>query len=195
MNFNNPTFEMSAAKINQLPEPIGPEIAFAGRSNVGKSSLINRVFGRKKLARISATPGKTATVNFYKADDRVKLIDLPGYGYAKVGKTMKASFSNLIGGYLTADRDLRLVILLMDIRHEPSELDRSTAEFLIETEVPFLIAFTKADKLSLKAAEEKMESYAPLISSYDSIVKVLTSSEDGTGIEELRSIIEEVTAE
>lgn len=195
MNWNNAEFELSAAKINQLPPPVGPEIAFVGRSNVGKSSLINRVLGRKKLARTSATPGKTATINFYHIDEHVKLIDLPGYGYAKVGKTMRSQWPQLIGSYLAADRDLVLTVLLLDIRHEPSKLDVSMVEYLIGSELPFLIAFTKADKLSKTAAEKKVQSYEPCIPSFAEITKLITSSEQGTGIEQLRTIIEDVASE
>ena len=195
VNWNNAAFELSAAKLSQLPQPAGPEVAFVGRSNVGKSSLINRVLNRKKLARTSATPGKTATINFYDVDNTVKLVDLPGYGYAKVGKATRSQWPSLIGSYLSADRELVLTVLLMDIRHEPSRLDVSMVDYLIESQIPFLIAFTKADKLSKTAAEKQVQSFASLIPCFDKITKLITSSENGTGIEQLRAVITDVASE
>ena len=124
------------------------EIAFAGRSNVGKSTLINKIFNRKNLARVSSVPGKTATINFYGLEN-VFFVDLPGYGYAKVAKSEKRRWSELIEGYLNSGRDLRLVFLLIDMRHAPSADDLHMINYLIDAELPFVIILTKADKLKV----------------------------------------------
>ena len=122
MNINNVVFERSFGVSSQLTPSTMPEIAFAGRSNVGKSSLLNKLFNRKGLAKVSQTPGKTATINFFSCDG-VRFVDLPGYGYAKVSKSDKSRWSELIEGYFNQDRDLALVVSLVDIRHEASDLD------------------------------------------------------------------------
>ena len=122
MNFNNAVFEMSAGLARQLPESTFPEVVFSGRSNVGKSSLLNKIFNRKALARVSATPGKTITINFYKIDDG-RLVDLPGYGYAKRSKAETARFSELCEGYFSEERNVALVVQLIDMRHPASQDD------------------------------------------------------------------------
>jgi len=167
-----------------------PEVAFSGRSNVGKSSLINKIFNRKKLARVSSVPGKTATINFYKADG-CYMADLPGYGYAKISKSEKLWWAELIEGYLNADRDIALVVQLIDMRHPPSEDDLHMIDFLIEREQPFVIVFTKADKLSAKEREERWYGFASEIPYFDSIEAVEFSAVTGEGTDEIRSVIEE----
>ena len=147
MNINNVVFERSFGVSSQLTPSTMPEIAFAGRSNVGKSSLLNKLFNRKGLAKVSQTPGKTATINFFSCDG-VRFVDLPGYGYAKVSKSDKSRWSELIEGYFNQDRDLALVVSLVDIRHEASDLDVNMIGFLQEAELPFAVVLTKADKLS-----------------------------------------------
>ena len=147
MNFHNASFKAAYGTSEQLPASTGPEVSFAGRSNVGKSSLLNKLMYRKGLAKVSSTPGKTATINFYDVDGH-DLVDLPGYGYAKVSKAEKGRWSELIEGYYNQDRDFALVVSLIDIRHEPSALDRNMVQFLMDAELPFAIALTKADKLS-----------------------------------------------
>ena len=131
MKFQNATFEASYGLFSQIPEGELPELAFAGKSNVGKSSLINKLFNRKKLARVSAVPGKTATINFYDIDGKAKLVDLPGYGYAKVAKTEKERWSGLIEGYLASERDIALVFLLIDMRHAPGRARRRIGRWRI----------------------------------------------------------------
>ena len=130
MNFNKVQFERSFGTSSQLPPSSLPEIAFAGRSNVGKSSLINKVFNRKGLAKVSQTPGKTATINFF-VTDTARFVDLPGYGYAKVAKSELHRWSELIEGYFNQDRDFALVCSLIDIRHAASALDETMVNFLI----------------------------------------------------------------
>ncbi len=194
MNFNNTEFYASYGKFEQIPPPEMPEVAFSGRSNVGKSSLINKIFNRKSLARVSSVPGKTATINFYKADG-CYMADLPGYGYAKISKSEKLRWAELIEGYLNADRDIALVVQLIDMRHPPSKDDLHMIDFLIEREQPFVIVFTKADKLSAKEREERRRGFASEIPYFDSIEAVEFSAVTGEGVEEIRSVIEEATAD
>jgi GTP-binding protein len=137
------------------PESSLPEVAFVGRSNVGKSSLLNAVVGRKSSARVSRTPGRTREINFFRINNDFVLVDLPGYGYARVSKTKKAEWRPLIESYLRRTTQLRGIVLLLDIRREPSDDDRSMMDFLAETEVPTIVALTKKDKLSKAAALEQ----------------------------------------
>lgn len=191
MDFFHAEFLKSYGTSTQLPESEKLEIAFAGRSNVGKSSLINKLLNRKSLARVSAVPGKTATINFYDVD-LVHFVDLPGYGYAKVSKGEKIRWSELIEGYFAQERDLQLVVSLIDMRHKPSKLDVDMINFLIDAEIPFIIALTKADKLSKNQQKERMEGFMQEIPCAEDITIVPVSSENGTGIEELREIIASV---
>lgn len=195
MNFNKTEFYASYGQFKQIPEAVKPEIAFSGRSNVGKSSLINKIFNRKNLARVSSVPGKTATINFYGTDDMCYMVDLPGYGYAKIAKNDKLRWSNLIEGYLMSDRDIALVIQLIDMRHPPSQDDLHMLDFLIEREQPFVIVFTKADKLSKKQREERMKGFAEEIPYFEQIETIEFSAMTGEGVEKIRSIIEEVIQE
>ncbi len=158
MQFQNAEFIASYGTFSQIPPCDSVEIAFAGRSNVGKSTLINKIFQRKSLARVSAVPGKTATINFYRLRP-LTIVDLPGYGYAKVAKSEKARWSGLISGYLGADRDLRLILLLIDMRHAPSKDDIQMIDFLVESELPFLIVLTKADKLNKTERAKRMQAF------------------------------------
>lgn len=192
MGFKNVDFYCSYGISSQLPESEKMEVAFAGRSNVGKSSLINKLLGRKSLARVSAVPGKTATINFYTAND-FYLVDLPGYGYAKVAKSEKYRWSELIEGYYAQDRNFCLTVLLIDMRHEPSELDIQMVDFLVQKELPFLIVLTKADKLNKTQTNKMMEVFAEKLPYANELTIIPCSSEKGTGIDELQKILEEVT--
>lgn len=191
MNYNNAEFFASYGKFSQIPECSGIEIAFAGRSNVGKSTLINKLFNRKNLARVSSVPGKTATINFYKLDN-IFFADLPGYGYAKVAKSEKERWSDLIEGYLNSDRDIYLVFLLIDMRHSPSADDLQMIDYLIETERPFVIVLTKADKLKKTEREKRMEAFAQEIPDFNDIHVIPFSSQTFEGVDELRNIIEDI---
>lgn len=195
MNFNKTDFFASYGKVEQIPELSLPEIAFSGRSNVGKSSLINKIFNRKNLARVSSVPGKTATINFYNIDKKCFLVDLPGYGYAKIAQKDKIRWSSLIEGYLTSDRELVLVMQLIDMRHPPSADDIQMINFWIETEQPFVIILTKADKLSKKQREERMAGFANEIPCFDQIETVIFSAMTGEGVEKIREILEDVAQE
>ena len=194
MNFNKAKFLTSYGRMSQMPPSTAVEIAFAGRSNVGKSSLINKLLNRKALARVSAVPGKTVTINFYEVDG-AHFVDLPGYGYAKVAKSEKQRWSELMEGYFNADRDLGLVVSLIDMRHPPTGLDVDMVNYLIDRELPFIVVLTKADKLSNKQREERLAAFRTEIPCGDQITMLPVSSEKGDGIEMLRELIAEICEE
>ena len=148
MNLNEATFQLSVHSLRQLPEDDLPEIAFAGRSNVGKSSLLNALFNRKSFVKVSSRPGKTQGLNFFLIPDICHFVDLPGYGYAKVSKQMQAQWGQLISAYLENRRQLRLVVVIMDLRHEAKKQDRELLLWLKQQAIPALAVYTKADKLS-----------------------------------------------
>lgn len=148
MNLSDSEFICSAASFADYPRHDLPEIALAGKSNVGKSSLINKVLNRKKLAFTSSTPGKTQTINFYNIDNEFAFVDLPGYGFAKVPAEVKEEWSVMIEEYLFNRRNLKGVILIVDARHKPTDDDLMMYEWLLQMEVPHLVAGTKVDKLS-----------------------------------------------
>ncbi|MEG0571116.1 MAG: ribosome biogenesis GTP-binding protein YihA/YsxC [Oscillospiraceae bacterium] len=191
MNYNNAKFLVSYGLSSQIPESTSLEIAIAGRSNVGKSSMINKLFNRKALARVSCVPGKTATINFYEVDD-VHFVDLPGYGYAKVAKSEKRRWSELIEGYFNQNRDLALVIQLVDMRHPPTALDLQMLDFLVEREFPFIIALTKSDKLNKTQTQKALDDIKKCLPYYDQITILPISSETGFGFEQLKEIIDDV---
>lgn len=194
MKIESAVFELSAGISSQLPPSTLPEIAFSGRSNVGKSSLINKLVNRKALARTSSTPGKTATINFYKLDT-LRLIDLPGYGYAKLSFSEKKRFSQTIEHYFDDDRDLRLVLQLIDMRHPPSADDYQMLEYLTHCELPFIVVLTKADKLNKTQRAERLAALQEELADYEGIHMVPFSAITGEGVEELRAILKEVTEE
>lgn len=189
MNFQKVDFELSAGRKNQLPKSDLPEIVFSGRSNVGKSSLINKLVNRKALARVSATPGKTATINFFKVD-ACRFVDLPGYGYAKVSKNEKERWAELVEGYFADKRNVALVLQLVDMRRDPTPDDVDMINFLLETERPFAVICTKCDKLNKTETAAQIERYHELFSEYD-IPFYPFSSVKGTGADELRALLTE----
>jgi len=144
-----------AEKHGWRPDSPLPEVAFAGRSNVGKSSLLNSLVRRKSFARVSRTPGRTREINFFRINNGFVLVDLPGYGYARVSKEKKSEWRPMIESYLRRTTQLRGIVLLLDIRREPSEDDRAMLDFLAEVEVPTIVALTKTDKLSKAAAHAR----------------------------------------
>ena len=194
LNYNNAEFTASYGKFSQIPPPERIEIAFAGHSNVGKSTLINKLFNRRNLARVSSVPGKTATINFYGLDN-IFFVDLPGYGYAKVSKSEKERWSGLIGGYLDSDRDIRLVFMLVDMRHAPTKDDVQMINYLIDTEMPFVLILTKADKLKRNERERRMEAFRDEIPCFEDMHVVPFSSMTLEGVDELREIVEEVDSD
>lgn len=141
-------YVISVGRIDQLPKNEYPEIAFAGRSNVGKSSLLNMLFARKKMALVSSTPGKTRTLNFFNVNNKYHFVDLPGYGYAKVSKQESRKWRQLIEGYIQSSQNLRGIVVLVDMRHSISPLDLDLLEWLQASAIPVVVAGTKADKLS-----------------------------------------------
>ncbi len=194
MNYHNVSFEAAYGLHQQIPVSRLPEVAFSGRSNVGKSSLINRLLGRKALARVSSEPGKTVTINFYNLDGQMHLVDLPGYGYAKVGMSDKKRWSGLIEGYLKDERRmLGMVAQLIDMRHPPSAQDKEMVQFLIETDTPFIILLTKADKLNKTERQQRLASIADEVGELPEDTVILPfSSKTGEGVEELREILEQL---
>lgn len=194
MNYNNAKFSTSFGKFEQIPPSDRTEIAFSGRSNVGKSSLINKIFNRKSLARVSAVPGKTATINFYELEN-IYIVDLPGYGYAKVSKSEKQSWNRLIGGYLAAERELVLIFQLIDFRHSPTADDISMINYLIDGEFPFAVVLTKADKLSKNQRAERREALKSELPCAEDLTIIEFSAQTGEGVEEIRAIIEEIASE
>lgn len=185
---------MACGKVSQFPKPERMEFAFLGRSNVGKSTLINKITGRKSLARVSTVPGKTATVNFYSVDSCF-LVDLPGYGYAKASRSEQERLKKLILGYLQAERDLRLAVQLIDMRHAPSADDVAMTNMLIDNEVPFIIILTKADKLNKGERAQRMAAFAEEIPCFADIHCIPFSAKTFEGQEELRQILSEIAEE
>ena len=178
----------------QLPHSDVPEIAFAGRSNVGKSSLLNKLFGRKNLARVSSMPGKTVTINFYQVGP-VHFVDLPGYGYAKVAKTEKDRWSELMELYFTSDRPVELVVQLIDLRHPPTKQDLQMVNMLIDHGFPFVVALTKADKLNVTQRKQRLEALQQELPCADQIQMVVTSTLTGEGMDTLRGLIDSLFEE
>ncbi|MEE1394068.1 MAG: ribosome biogenesis GTP-binding protein YihA/YsxC [Negativibacillus sp.] len=194
MNYHNVVFETSFGKASQLTQSDLVEIAFAGRSNVGKSSLINKIFNRRALARVSAVPGKTATINFFRLEN-VRFADLPGYGYAKVSHGEKERWGDLIETYFNSERRIGLVFQLIDMRHAPTKDDLMMVDFLIANEFPFVVVLTKKDKLSKKQQEERLRALQTELPCADQIHMVPFSAMNGDGVEELRAIIDEISQE
>lgn len=193
---NKAEFVVSSYRLDQCPENGLPEYAFIGRSNVGKSSLINMLTGRKSLAKTSATPGKTLLINHFLINDSWFLVDLPGYGYAKRSKKMQEKLEGIISQYILGREQLTCLFLLIDIRHEPQKIDLEFVEWLGENGVPFAIVFTKGDKLAktklqmqaahyMKSLEEQWEELPPYF---------VTSSETRLGREELLAYIDQVNS-
>lgn len=190
MNFNEVYFESAAGLAEQLPESDLPEIVFSGHSNVGKSSLINKLVQRKSLARVSSQPGKTATINFYKLKE-FRLVDLPGYGYAKVSKVEKERWANLVEGYFEQSRKCALIIQILDLRHPPTDDDLNMVDFLYRSGYKFAVVLTKSDKLKKTQYEKQMEYYKEIFSTIKEIELIPFSAQTGFGQAEVRKLIEE----
>jgi GTP-binding protein len=188
VNYAKIEFVKSAFKMVQLPEEPLPEIAFAGRSNVGKSSLINRLVNRKGLVKVSARPGKTQSLNYFIVDAKLYLVDLPGYGFAKVSKKLQDDWQELVTEYLTSSPTLRCVVVLIDLRHALKGQDRELIEWLRSRGRPFIIVYTKRDKLSNNEQAKQAAGLDAAIglSKQD---RVLFSAKTGEGKEELMAAI------
>ena len=173
---------------SKIPQTGRPEVAFAGKSNVGKSSLINKLVNRKALARVSATPGKTATINFYKLPE-CRLVDLPGYGYARVSKSERDRWASLVEGYFAQDRNIALVIQLVDMRHKPTADDLQMVDFLLQTGRPFIVVCTKSDKLNRTENQQQTGLFDELFRS-QGISWLPFSAVKGVGLEDVKQAIE-----
>ena len=179
-------FIKSVASADQLPKMILPEIVLAGRSNVGKSSFINHIAGRKKIAKISSTPGKTRTINYYNVDDKFYIVDLPGFGYAKVSKKEREQWQKLIESYFLAEREIVTVYHLIDARHEPTERDIIRYNFLFDSGIPFTIILNKVDKLKqseIAAAKNRIQKLFPNLVYGDNLL--MHSAVKGLGKKEI----------
>ncbi|MFG6391035.1 MAG: ribosome biogenesis GTP-binding protein YihA/YsxC [Candidatus Amulumruptor sp.] len=194
MIINTARFEISNTDVNKCPEGMKHEYAFIGRSNVGKSSLINMLTGRKNLAMTSSTPGKTMLINHFLVNDSWYIVDLPGYGYAQRSKTDRQRLEKIIKSYILQRRQMTNLFLLIDSRHKPQKIDLEFMEFLGENGVPFSIVFTKTDKLSKKAAEDNITSYCKtLMEQWEELPPVfITSSETSKGREEILTYIDQL---
>ena len=183
-NFSDVRFLTSVFDLRQLPEPEFPEIAFAGRSNVGKSSLLNRLIKRRNLVKTSARPGKTQSLNFFLLDNSIYLVDLPGYGYARVSKKIQAAWQELITAYLETRENLKCVVVIVDLRHELKVADLQLVDWLRSNGVPFLLVYTKADKLS---ANERSKNAAALDAGFgvQKSARLMFSAKTGMGRDNL----------
>ena len=189
MNYNKAEFERAFGISGQLPPNEVPEIAFAGRSNVGKSSLLNKLFNRKSLARVSSVPGKTITINFYDVDG-YKFVDLPGYGYAKLSKSERDRFGELMEGYFQGGRNIKLVVQLVDMRHKPSQDDFAMIDFMQQMDIPFIVVCTKADKLKVKEFKRREKEIKEELSMVDENLIIPFSSQSGLGLDTVKMLIE-----
>ena len=194
MDIKNAKFLTSSANIEQCPKDDKPEYAFIGRSNVGKSSLINMLCNHKGLAKTSSTPGKTLLINHFIIDDCWYLVDLPGYGFAKRSKSMQQKIENMITSYIMQRQQLVNLFLLIDIRHDPQKIDLEFIDWLGNSGIPFSIIFTKADKLSnLKAGEHVKKYMDKLQETWEELPPYfVTSSEKRTGREQVLDYIGEI---
>ncbi|MHA7110344.1 ribosome biogenesis GTP-binding protein YihA/YsxC [Sunxiuqinia elliptica] len=193
MEIKTARFVMSNSDVKKCPEPNKPEFAFIGRSNVGKSSLINMLTGQKKLAKTSSRPGKTQLINHFLINEDWFLVDLPGYGYAKVSKKSKEKFQAYIVNYILQRENLYCLFVLVDARHEPQKIDMEFINWLGEKEVPFALVFTKADKLGRTKLDKNLAAYkAELLKDWAELPPLLVSSaEAGVGKEDILSFIEQ----
>ena len=194
MIINSARFVISNSNVDKCPKDVRHEYAFIGRSNVGKSSLINMLTGRKNLAMTSSTPGKTMLINHFLVNDKWYIVDLPGYGYARRGKESRGQLQRIIEGYILRRPQMTNLFVLIDSRHEPPKIDMEFFEWLGENGVPFSIVFTKTDKLSRQAADRNVASYCTrLLEQWEELPPVfVTSSETGAGRENLLDYIEQL---
>lgn len=191
MNIHNVSLTISAVKPNQYPKTDFPDLAFAGRSNVGKSSLINKLLNRKSLARVSAKPGKTATINFYNIDNCLNFVDLPGYGFARVSKEEKRKWGQMIETYLHTRSSLSQVILLVDSRHEPTADDKLMLSFIREVCERAVVVATKFDKLKASQRDESLRTVITTLGLKGDDIIIPFSTVNGTGVEEFWSYVDE----
>ena len=192
MNFQSVEFEAAAGRADQLKKSDLPEIVFSGKSNVGKSSLLNLLTGRKKLARVSGSPGKTRTINFYRVNDAFRIVDLPGYGYAKVSKSVSEGWGEMMERYLEQRENLRKVIQLVDIRHAPSKQDVEMYQYLRHFGLDGIVVATKADKISRNQLPKQIKLIRQTLKLSAEDVVIPVSALKKTGYEELLDVMEEI---
>ena len=188
LDVSKANFKAAYGTSAQLPPTERPEIVFSGRSNVGKSSLINKLCNRKNLARISATPGKTATINFYDVGE-VYFVDLPGYGYANTSRGERRRWDELINGYFAGNRRLCVLVQLLDCRHEPSRDDMGMLQYLDHYKIPFVAALTKADKVKPSQHQRILSEFEDILAPFSCEKIFLTSAEKRLGMNELHSYL------
>lgn len=194
MNINNVKFEASFGTSAQLKASDMPEIVFSGKSNVGKSSLINKFFNRKNLARVSGVPGKTTTINFFTVDG-IRIADLPGYGYAKRADNERRRWGELMEAYFASDRCIKLVVQLLDMRHDPTEDDKTMLGFLHDAGYPFICVLTKSDKLNKTEKEQRRKAFSENPFLAPALKVIEASAQNGEGMAELKTIIEKAAAD
>ncbi|AHF10844.1 MULTISPECIES: ribosome biogenesis GTP-binding protein YihA/YsxC [Dehalobacter] len=192
MIFRKAEFMISAVKPQQYPEGIRPELAVSGRSNVGKSSLINKLVNRKALAKVGKTPGKTQMINFFNINDEWYLVDLPGYGYAKVPQETRMQWGKMMQTYFRLRENLKGVIQLVDIRHQPTDEDRLMMEMLKVNNIPVLVVATKADKIARGQRPKYLKIIAESFKMSDWKTIIPFSSEDATGLQELNQAMDDI---
>ena len=191
IQFRKTTFWGVASDIKACPPSDRPEIVFSGKSNVGKSSLINSLADNRKLARVSATPGKTRLVIYFNVDDKLYFADLPGYGYAKAPKDVKEKFNKLCDQYFVSGRKFSLVLHLMDIRHNPSSDDIKMLDFMNQSNIPYFVVFTKCDKLSRAQITRQIQQFSKVLDFHEDAHIYAVSADKKIGLDDLRSGIEE----
>ncbi len=194
MEIKEAVFTVSNTTYEKCPPPVLPEYAFIGRSNVGKSSLINMLTGRKSLAKTSATPGKTQLINHFLINKKWYLVDLPGYGYAMASKTSKAGWDRMIRDYLTKRKNLMTVFILIDIRLEPQKIDLNFIQWVGEKQIPLVLVFTKSDKIKKQQVIYSVEQYKKeLLKTWSELPLIfITSSEKKNGRDEILGYVENV---
>lgn len=189
INYNKIEYAYSAGISSQLLECKKPEIVFSGKSNVGKSSLINKLTNRKNLARVSSQPGKTSTINFFDLDE-FTLVDLPGYGFAKVSNKERDRWAELVEGYFNQNRDIRLVIQICDIRHKLSADDMNMINYLYQNNLPFIVVLSKKDKLNKTEYNKRIDSLVNELSFFEDLTLFPYSALNNDGIDEIRDTME-----
>ena len=197
MEIKQAEFVSSVADVKKCPPPLKPEFAFIGRSNVGKSSLLNMLTGRRNLAKTSNTPGKTQTINHFIINDFWYMVDLPGYGYARVSKEKREGFGNIIENYVLQRESLQCLFILLDARLEPQKIDLAFVHWSGEKEIPLCLVFTKADKLTKNQLNQNMSAYRKTLQkTWEELPPIfITSATAKTGKDELLSFIEKALAE
>ena len=195
MNLHNAEFVRSAVSVADCPKDALPQIAFAGKSNVGKSSVINKLLLRKNFARVGEAPGKTVHINFFRIDEKIYLVDLPGYGYAKVSQKEKERWGRLMEAYFAAPDTLDLGIMIVDARHAPTANDVVMANYFLQSEKPFVVVANKLDKLKKSEIEPNMQRIREALSLPEQVKLIPFSAEKGTGRDELLAVILQAAGE